>query len=165
MLSDGPTTYRTAMVEILRRITEGPWGPGTLLPGEVDLAAEFNCSRTTINRALREVSEMGLIDRRRKSGTRVRMAPLREARFQIPLARGEVEAAGASYGYRLISRAIAPGTRCPARQHGAEGRGATAAPDVPAQCRRRAVAIGGSLDQPRRPPRRPGSGLHPPRPR
>ena len=102
----GPTTFRTAMEEILRRITEGPWGPGTLLPGEVELALEFNCSRTTINRALREVSELGFLDRRRKSGTRVRMAPLRQARFEIPLVRVEIAATGAAYGYALLSREV-----------------------------------------------------------
>ena len=108
MRSDGAeiTTFRTAMAEILRRITEGPWGPGTLLPGEVELALEFNCSRTTINRALREVSDLGFLDRRRKSGTRVRMAPLRQARFEIPLVRVEITATGAAYGYFLIAREI-----------------------------------------------------------
>lgn len=108
MRSEGPTTFRTAMEEILRRITEGPWGPGTLLPGEVELAEEFNCSRTTINRALREVSEMGFLDRRRKSGTRVRMAPLRQARFEIPQIRAEIEATGAVYGYALLVREVTP---------------------------------------------------------
>src|SRR6476469_5102895 len=77
------TTFREVKAHILRRITEGPWGPGTLLPGEVDLAARFGCSRATINRAMREISELGLLDRRRKAGTRVRMAPLRQARFEI----------------------------------------------------------------------------------
>ena len=105
MHSEAPTTFRSAMAEIRRRITEGPWGPGTLLPGEVDLAQEFNCSRTTINRALREVSDLGLIERRRKSGTRVRMAPLRQARFEIPLVRAEIEAT-ATYSYALLSRQI-----------------------------------------------------------
>ena len=108
MQTAAPTTFRTAMAEILRRITEGPWGPGTLLPGEVDLAAEFNCSRTTINRALREVSALGFLDRRRKSGTRVRMAPLRQARFEIPQIRAEILATGAAYTYQLLARAVTP---------------------------------------------------------
>ena len=94
------------MKEILDRITEGPWGPGTLLPGEVELAEEFRCSRTTMNRALREVSELGFLDRKRKAGTRVRMAPLRQARFEMPIVRTEVEKTGASYRYALVSREI-----------------------------------------------------------
>jgi len=104
----GRTTFRAAQNEIIHRITEGPWGPGTLLPAEIDLAQEFGCSRATINRALREVAALGLIDRRRKTGTRVRMAPLRQARFAIPLVRTEIEATGATYRYALVSRRILP---------------------------------------------------------
>lgn len=102
------TTFRAVQTEILRRITDGPWGPGTLLPTEAELAAEFGCSRATINRALREIDEQGLIDRRRKSGTRVRMAPVRQARFEIPLVRAEVEATGAVYRYALVRRDLMP---------------------------------------------------------
>ena len=102
------TTFRAVQTEILRRITDGPWGPGTLLPSETDLAQEFGCSRATINRALREVDAQGLIDRRRKSGTRVRMAPVRQARFEIPLVRAEIEATGAAYRYALVSREVLP---------------------------------------------------------
>lgn len=100
------TTFRDVMAEILHRITEGPWGPGTLLPGEVELAEQFRCSRTTMNRALREVSDLGFLDRKRKAGTRVRMAPIRQARFEMPIVRAEVEKSGASYRYVLVSREI-----------------------------------------------------------
>jgi GntR family histidine utilization transcriptional repressor len=92
--------------EIMRRITDGPWGPGSLIPAETDLAVEFGCSRATINRALREVTALGLIDRRRKAGTRVRLAPRRQARFEIPLVRAEIEASGATYHYALIRREV-----------------------------------------------------------
>lgn len=100
------TTFREVMAEIVQRITEGPWGPGTLLPGEVELAEEFGVSRTTMNRALREVSELGFLDRKRKAGTRVRMAPIRQARFEMPVVRAEIEKTGAVYAYQLVSREI-----------------------------------------------------------
>jgi GntR family histidine utilization transcriptional repressor len=100
------TTFREVMAEIVQRITEGPWGPGTLLPGEVELAEAFGCSRTTMNRALREVSELGFLDRKRKAGTRVRMAPIRQARFEMPVVRAEIEKTGAVYGYQLVSSAV-----------------------------------------------------------
>ncbi len=100
------TTFRDVMAEILQRITEGPWGPGTLLPGEIDLAEEFGCSRTTMNRALREVAELGFLDRKRKAGTRVRMAPIRQARFAMPIVRAEIEKTGALYRYALVRREI-----------------------------------------------------------
>ena len=102
------TTFKTIQTEILRRITEGPWGPGTHLPSETELATEFACSRATINRALREIDALGLIDRRRKTGTRVRTSPLRRARFEIPLIRAEIEATGAAYRYALVQREVLP---------------------------------------------------------
>ncbi len=105
-LTQEKTSFRDVKAEILRRITDGPWGPGSLLPGEVELADEFGCSRTTMNRALRELSELGLIDRRRKAGTRVRMAPLREARFEMPIMRAEIEKTGATYRYALVSHTV-----------------------------------------------------------
>lgn len=101
-------TFRAVQAQILQRITDGPWGPGSLLPSEIELALEFGCSRATINRALREVSALGLLDRRRKAGTRVRMAPRRQASFEIPLVRAEIEASGAVYRYALVRRETAP---------------------------------------------------------
>lgn len=101
-------TFRSVMAEILHRITEGPWGPGTLLPGEIELAAEFGCARATVNRALREIAAQGLIDRRRKSGTRVRSTPIRQARFELPLVRAEIEKTGAAYRYSLVQHGIGP---------------------------------------------------------
>ena len=102
------TTFKSVQTEILRRITDGPWGPGTLLPSETALAVAFSCSRATINRALREIADLGLIDRRRKAGTRVRLAPVRQARFEIPLVRTEVQSTGAAYRYALVHRSTLP---------------------------------------------------------
>ena len=59
-----------------------------------------------MNRALREVTELGFLDRKRKAGTRVRMAPIRQARFEMPIVRVEIEKTGASYRYVLVSREI-----------------------------------------------------------
>ncbi|MBS0563044.1 MAG: UTRA domain-containing protein [Proteobacteria bacterium] len=99
-------SFRDVKAELLRRITEREWGPGALLPGEVELAAEFQVARATVNRAMRELTEEGIVERRRKAGTRVRPSPLRAARFEIPLVRAEIEATGAAYGYRLLERRV-----------------------------------------------------------
>ncbi len=115
-LTTDKTGFRAVQAVLRARIERGDWTPGGLMPGEVALAAEFGCARATVNRALQALSDEGLIDRRRKSGTRVRLAPRREARFAIPVVRDEIEATGAVYGYRLLSRAEtgisgAPGAR------------------------------------------------------
>jgi len=101
--------YRGVKETLLARIHTHEWPPGSLLPGEIELAGEFGVARGTVNRALRELTDEGLLERRRKGGTRVRPSPLRAARFQIQLVRSAVEATGATYGYKLLSRRVESG--------------------------------------------------------
>ena len=95
--------FREIKQEVFRRIRDNEWGPGTLLPGEVELAAEFSCARATVNRAMQELSDDGIIERRRKGGSRVKLSPVRQVTFEIPLVRAEVESRGSKYRYYLIS--------------------------------------------------------------
>ncbi|MGJ8546837.1 MAG: UTRA domain-containing protein [Sulfitobacter sp.] len=99
-------TYREVKSEIMGKITSGAWGPGDLVPSEMDLAEQYGCARATVNRAMRELAEEGIIERRRKAGTRVRMTPIRQARFDIPVVRDEVEEKGAAYRYALVTRSV-----------------------------------------------------------
>lgn len=98
-------TYRQVKADLLEQITKGAWPPGGQMPGEAALAAQYNCARATVNRAMRELVADGIIERKRKAGTRVRMAPLRQARFAIPLVRQEIEEQGATYRYGLLHAA------------------------------------------------------------
>lgn len=96
--------WQSVQTEVLRRIHAREWKPGALIPNEADLALEFGCARTTVNRALRAVAETGLLDRRRKAGTRVAVQPVAKATLSIPVIRNEIEARGQAYGYRRITR-------------------------------------------------------------
>lgn len=96
-------TWQEIRDEVLRRIHERLWLPGGLIPNEQNLAQEFGCARTTVNRALRELAAAGILERRRRVGTRVALNPARRATFDIPVNRIEIEARGARYNYRLIS--------------------------------------------------------------
>ncbi len=100
------TTYRSVKEEILRRIRDRVFQPGEVIPPETALAEEFGCARATVNRALRELSDEGLVERKRRAGTRVTEAPVRHARLAIPVIRNEIEATGAQYRYLLIHREI-----------------------------------------------------------
>lgn len=95
-------TYRDIKADILGKITRGDWKPGGLLPGELELAETYGSARATVNRAMRELADEGIIERRRKSGTRVRLTPLRQARFDIPVIRREIEEQGHSYRFALV---------------------------------------------------------------
>jgi len=91
--------------EVLRRIHSREWAPGSAIPNEAALAEEFGCARATVNRALRTLAESGILDRRRKAGTRVAQHPVPKARLEIPVIRREVEAGGAVYGYDCLEQA------------------------------------------------------------
>lgn len=94
--------------ELLSRITSGAWAPGGLIPHEAELAREFDCTRPTVARALGDLVKAGLIERRRRAGSRVVERSGREAVLSIPLVRAEIEASGRRYGYRRVLRAEAP---------------------------------------------------------
>jgi GntR family histidine utilization transcriptional repressor len=100
--------YRDVKAEVLRRVRSREWAAGALIPAETQLAEDFGCARATVNRALRELAEEGLLDRRRRAGTRVSTEPVRRARFDIPMIRAEVEATGAPYRYARVARRAAP---------------------------------------------------------
>ncbi|MEZ5893747.1 MAG: GntR family transcriptional regulator [Parvularculaceae bacterium] len=89
---------------ICERISSGEWALGALMPGEADFADEYDCARATVNRALQSLAEDGLIERKRRAGTRVKEMPVRRAKFEIPVIRHEVEATGAAYRPHLIRR-------------------------------------------------------------
>ena len=99
-------TWQSIQAEVTRRISQRIWRPGELIPGEVDLAAEFGCARATVNRALRQLAEAGILDRRRKVGTRVALHPVRKATLDISITRREVEQRGANYTHILLERKL-----------------------------------------------------------
>jgi GntR family histidine utilization transcriptional repressor len=70
----------------------------------VELAEEFGCARATVNRALRDLAEDGLLDRKRKAGTRVALNPVRKATVEIPVIRQDVEARGKAYSFDVLDR-------------------------------------------------------------
>jgi len=97
-------SHQTIRQSILERIQNGGWALGELIPGEVALAKEYGCSRTTINRALQGLADEGLVVRKRKGGTRVCNMPVRQARFDIPIVREQVEAFGGHYRHQVLRK-------------------------------------------------------------
>ena len=98
--------WQSVQAEVLRRIHAREWKPGDLIPNEADLAQEFGCARTTVNRALRALADSGLLDRRRKAGTRVAAQPVAKATLDISVIRAEIQERGQKYGYQRISHAL-----------------------------------------------------------
>lgn len=100
------TNWEEIRAEVLRRIRMRLWQPGAVIPTEEALAYEFGCARATVSRALRELAEAGVLERRRKAGTRVALHPVRKATLDIAVTRLEVEGRGQAYGYHLIETGV-----------------------------------------------------------
>lgn len=105
------TGFQDVRDEVLNRIQTRIWPQGSLLPTELELAAEFGCARATVNRALRELADQGIVTRKRKGGTRVVTTPVKQARLPIAVVRQTIEDMNAEYRYALVSRTLVD---CPA---------------------------------------------------
>lgn len=88
------------------RILDRTYRPGDKLPRDEDIANELGCARSTVQRAMRDLSDAGIVERKRKGGTQVRAHPVTRATLDIPVTRNEVEQRGSVYGYQLLTRVI-----------------------------------------------------------
>lgn len=98
-------SWKNVRDAIHERILDSTYGPGDKLPKDEHLAEELGCARTTVQRAMRDLSDSGIVERRRKGGTHVRADPVTRATLDIPITRREVEQKGAAYGYQLVKQA------------------------------------------------------------
>jgi GntR family histidine utilization transcriptional repressor len=61
--------YLRVKAHLKAGLAAGRWRPGELMPSEADLTAAFGVSRMTVNRALRELTSEGLVERVQGVGT------------------------------------------------------------------------------------------------
>lgn len=99
-------SFQVVRDEVKRRIESRIWPQGSLLPTETQLAEEFNCARATVNRALRELADQGFVERKRKSGTRVKKEPSKHAKLELSVTRQTVESQNSTYRYALVERNV-----------------------------------------------------------
>jgi DNA-binding FadR family transcriptional regulator len=71
-----PAFERTLHVQVARaiglQILEGKLAPGVVLPNEADFGMQLGVSRTALREAVKVLAAKGLVEVRRKTGTRVR---------------------------------------------------------------------------------------------
>lgn len=104
--------------EVRRRILDREWRQGDRIPDEADLAVEFGAARATVNKALQLLADEGLLDRRRRAGTRVAVDPVRKATLTIPIVREQIESAGMAYSHRILALRRSPLSDAAARRMG-----------------------------------------------
>lgn len=66
-----PPAFQIVKSYVLNQIHQGIWKEGDVIPGEESIAKEFGLSRMTVNRAIRELSDEQVVDRKQGSGTYV----------------------------------------------------------------------------------------------
>ena len=79
-----PPKYARVVLELRRRIEEGRYPPGSLLPSETQLVREFAVGRTTVVRALQMLQQDGWIVREHGRGSFVKGRPVAEREASRP---------------------------------------------------------------------------------
>lgn len=94
--------YRRVKQHVRAGLLRGDWPPGTPLPSEAELVAQFGVSRMTVNRALRELQADGLIQRVQGVGSFA--APLHKVAATLKLrdVHEEIEARGHRHSVRVV---------------------------------------------------------------
>jgi GntR family histidine utilization transcriptional repressor len=100
-------SWKEVRDQIRASILDRTYAPGDKLPRDADIADQLGCARSTVQRAMRDLSDAGLVERKRKGGTHVRTDPVTRATLDIPITRSEVEKRGGIYGYQLIDQSFA----------------------------------------------------------
>ncbi|URQ59934.1 histidine utilization repressor [Pantoea alhagi] len=84
--------YAKVKQAISKQISAGVWRPHDRIPSEAELVAQFGFSRMTINRALRELTDEGLLVRLQGVGTFVAEPKGQSALFEIRSIADEITA-------------------------------------------------------------------------
>jgi GntR family histidine utilization transcriptional repressor len=94
--------YRQIKMIIQQRIVSGEWPAGQKLPSENELVAALEVSRMTINRALRELTQEGLIKRVHGLGSFVAETPRHASLIELQDIALEIERSGRRHASRVL---------------------------------------------------------------
>jgi GntR family transcriptional regulator len=106
-----PPKYAQVVGEIQRRISEGEYAPGTLLPSEHQLVEAFGVSRPTVVKALSSLRQDGWIDTQQGKGSFVRGRPALAAAQRTRPAENALELPETALSGQLVQAGVklAPG--------------------------------------------------------
>jgi GntR family histidine utilization transcriptional repressor len=98
----GTPLYQQVKTHILNLIAHESWQADRRLPSEAELVREFQVSRMTVNRALRELTSEGYIERVRGVGTFAANAKAQSHPLEILNIAEEIEARGHVHTSQLL---------------------------------------------------------------
>ncbi|MDP5009464.1 MAG: GntR family transcriptional regulator, partial [Glaciimonas sp.] len=88
---------------VLKKMHDGVWLPGDLVPSERELMQQFGLSRMTVNRALRELTDNQMLVRLQGSGTYVAESKHQSTLVEIRSIDDEVVARGHRYRSQVLT--------------------------------------------------------------
>ena len=94
--------YLQVKQSIIEKIHTAQWRTNDRIPSESELVSQFQCSRMTANRALRELTAEGLLVRLQGVGTFVAEPKGQSALFEIHSIEAEILARNHKYSCRII---------------------------------------------------------------
>ena len=94
--------YQQIKKTIEQKISAGEWTAGQKLPSENELVVALEVSRMTINRALRELTQQGLINRVHGLGSFVAEAPRHASLIELQDIALEIEQRGKRHASRVL---------------------------------------------------------------
>lgn len=106
--ADGVPLYQQIFVILRTKIQSGELAPGDPVASEQELCEGFGVSRITAKRALNELAERGLVDRKRGRGTRVSQAAPQPVRASIDGLLENVGRIGRSTTVQVLRSGIVP---------------------------------------------------------
>ncbi len=98
--------YLEIQRDLQEKIASGTWVPGSRVPSEHELQAQYGCSRMTVNKALSALARAGLVVRKRRSGSFVAMPKSQETILNIQDIKAEIVNTGQAYRFEILSRTI-----------------------------------------------------------
>lgn len=88
--------------DIEARIISGAWPPGMRIPFEHQLMKEYGCSRMTASKAIGDLAQAGLVERRRRAGTFVAHHEFESFVLEIPQIHALVALSGEPYAFEVL---------------------------------------------------------------
>lgn len=89
---------------VIQNIVDHTWTPGTQIPSETALCQQFNVSRMTVNKALRELANEGVVTRHQGAGTYVAEPKFQSTLVEIPNIVTEIKERGHQHSMKVISQ-------------------------------------------------------------
>lgn len=96
--------YQRIKNAILDNIHSGKWQAGNAISTEMALAEEFGVSRMTVNRALKELSEERVLERRQGSGTFVAQQQFNHTFVEVRNIAQDLKSANRDYQAQVVSK-------------------------------------------------------------